>query len=76
MLYDLVFEGGGAKGSVFAGAMENTIIRELVDTKDQLFPGGWEVITDDPKNSSPKWQSNIVNLLIGWPNSSSKLTRK
>jgi len=43
-----------AYASVFAEAMENKIIRELVDNKDELFPAGWEVITDDPQKLKTK----------------------
>ena len=35
--------------SVFAAAMENKIIKELIDTKDQLFAADWEVIADAPQ---------------------------
>ncbi len=38
-----------AYASVFAEAMNNRIINELIDDRDQLFPAEWEVLTDDPQ---------------------------
>ena len=56
-----------AYGSAFAEAMENQIIRELIDTKDQLFPADWEVVADDPqklKTSVAVEQRQLVNRLV------------
>jgi putative cardiolipin synthase len=56
-----------AYASAFADAMNNKIIRELINTKDQLFPAGWEVITDDPqklKTSVAVEQRQLVNRLV------------
>jgi putative cardiolipin synthase len=56
-----------AYASAFAEAMNNRIIRELIDTKDQLFPADWEVVTDDPqklKTGVAVEQRQLVNRLI------------
>ncbi len=56
-----------AYASAFAEAMDNLIIRELIDTKDQLFPADWEVVTDDPqklKTSVAVEQRQLVNRLV------------
>ena len=56
-----------AYASAFAEAMDNQIIRELIDTKDQLFPADWEVVTDDPqklKTSVAVEQRQLVNRLV------------
>ncbi len=56
-----------AHASAFARAMDNQIIRELIDTKDQLFPADWEVVTDDPQKLKTKAaveQRQLVNRLV------------
>ena len=55
-----------AYASAFAEAMDNQIIRELIDSKDQLSPAEWEVLTDDPqklKTRVAEEQRQLVNRL-------------
>jgi putative cardiolipin synthase len=55
-----------AYASAFVDAMDNEIIRELLDTKDQLFPAEWEVVTDDPqklKTAVAEEQRQLANRL-------------
>jgi putative cardiolipin synthase len=56
-----------AYASVFAEAMNNKIIRELIDNKDQLFPAEWEVLEDHPqklKTRVAEEQRQLVNRLV------------
>ncbi len=55
-----------AYASVFAEAMDNKIINELIDNEDQLFPADWEVVTDDPqklKTRVAEEQRQLLNRL-------------
>jgi putative cardiolipin synthase len=63
---ELIRDFGDAHKSIYADAMQNQEIEDLLKSKQALYPAQWEVITDDPeklKNAIAVDQQQLMNRL-------------
>jgi putative cardiolipin synthase len=63
---ELIRDFSSAHESIYADAMRNPEIAELLAEKTGLYPADWEVITDEPEKLStkvsPEWQQLAIRL--------------